>query len=159
MLLNENIPAPNDGISFLPSSSINWKQVSMWRHRGLCLHHISDSFALHSILTDHRKYCSEIRERRRAVGGRQIEHSYSKLGQSVGSAQAACVCKHVLQLFLFPCYKMFAFLTLFSSRPKSVGEWYFKRVCLFVYSHHWRELASVCLPVWVGVRVYVPHWV
>lgn len=55
------------------------------------------------------------------MGGRQIEHSYSKLGQSVGSAQAACVCKHVLQLFLFPCYKMFAFLTLFSSRPKSVG--------------------------------------
>ena len=43
------------------------------------------------------------------MGGRQIEHSSSKLGQSVGSVESPCLCvKPVKQLFLFPCYNMFA---------------------------------------------------
>lgn len=38
------------------------------------------------------------------MGGRQIEHSSSKLGQSVGSMESPCLCaKPVKQLFLFPC--------------------------------------------------------
>lgn len=34
-------------------------------------------------------------ERRRAVGGRQIEHSYFKVGQSVGSMKPGCLCINV----------------------------------------------------------------
>lgn len=32
------------------------------------------------------------------MGGRQIEHSYSKVGQSVGSMKSACVCVYVCVL-------------------------------------------------------------
>lgn len=66
------------------------------------------------------------------MGGRQIEHSYSKVGQSVGSVKT--VCKRVIQLFLFLCYKVFAFLTSVSSssHPVSVGGSLCVCVCLFV---------------------------
>lgn len=73
------------------------------------------------------------------MGGRQIEHSYSKVGQSVGSMKSACVCvfvcKRVIQLFLFPCYKMFAFNTSSSSsssHPESVGGFFFVCVCVYL---------------------------
>ncbi|TNN33563.1 hypothetical protein EYF80_056273 [Liparis tanakae] len=37
---------------------------------------------------DHGRCCSEIREERRGVDGRQIEHSYSEVGESVGSMES-----------------------------------------------------------------------
>lgn len=66
------------------------------------------------------------------MGGRQIEHSSSKLGQSVGSMESPCLCaKPVKQLFLFPRYNVFALASLLLLRlhllplllpcPESVG--------------------------------------
>ena len=47
------------------------------------------------------------------MGGRQIEHSSSKLGQSVGSVESPCLCvKPVKQLFLFPRYNVSALASL-----------------------------------------------
>lgn len=68
------------------------------------------------------------------MGGRQIEHSYSKVGQSVGSGvQSLCVhvCKRAIRLFLLPCYKMFAFHHFFFFPVQgSVGGFIF--VCMSV---------------------------
>lgn len=63
------------------------------------LHDVTEFFFLVTSVTvlssgiseGHEKCCSEIRERRRAVGGRQIEHSSSKVGHSVGSKRPVCL--------------------------------------------------------------------
>ena len=90
------------------------------------------------------------------MGGCQIEHSYSKVGQYVGSIKSVCVCvcvfvcKRVMQLFLFPCYKMFAFHT-YSSHPESVGEFLFVCVCVYLcYQIHTVD-ASWCVCVSLSV--------
>lgn len=66
------------------------------RHLSLCLHNAGDSVVLPGVSSNGEKCRSEIREReRRAVGGRQIERSPSKVGQSVGSEQPVRLCGSV----------------------------------------------------------------
>ena len=55
-----------------------------------------------------------------------------------------------MQLFLFPCYKMFAFHT-YSSHPESVGEFLFVCVCVYLcYQIHTVD-ASWCVCVSLSV--------